>query len=192
MQWGTQVQTDAVEWLLSPDPDNPGVRYFALKDLLDRPAGDLEVQAAQREVMIEGPVPVILAAQDAEGWWAKPGPGYWPKYQSTVWQVIFLSQLGADGSHPQVRTACEYLLKHMQTSEGGLSATGVRSGLIHCLQGNMAAALLDLGLGSGFSCGESAGLVSQEYHRGGHRTLNRTESGGPVPPQREQRARFSV
>ena len=35
MYWGTQSQTAAVEWLLSPDPDNPGVRYFALKDLLE-------------------------------------------------------------------------------------------------------------------------------------------------------------
>jgi hypothetical protein len=148
MYWGTETQTDAVDWLLSPDPENPGIRFFALKDLLDRPAEDPEVRDAQEEVMTTGPVPVILAAQDPEGWWAKAGPGYWPKYQSTVWQIIFLAQLGADGNHPRIRTACEYLLEHNQLSEGGLSATGVRSGLIHCLQGNLGAALLDFGWGS--------------------------------------------
>ncbi len=176
MYWGTQSQTAAVEWLLSPDPDNPGVRYFALKDLLDRPAGDPEVKAARQEVMTHGPVPVILAAQDPEGWWAKSGPGYWPKYQSTVWQIIFLAQLGADGSHPQIHTACEHLLEHNQLPEGGLSATGVRSGLIHCLQGNLCAALLDLGLGEDPRVGKALDWLA------------RSITGEGIAPAKERKA----
>jgi hypothetical protein len=61
--------------------------------------------------------------------------------------VIFLAQLGADGGDPQIQKACEYVLEQTPTKNGGLSATGQLSGLIHCLQGNLLAALLDLGWG---------------------------------------------
>lgn len=95
--------------------------------------------------MTSGPVPVMLEAQNPEGYWVKPGAGYAPKYRGTVWQIIFLAQLGADGSDPRVRAGCEYVLEHSRAPGGGLSATARRSGLIHCLQGNLCAALIDLG-----------------------------------------------
>ena len=46
--------------------------------------------------MAVDPIRSIVAARTRPGWWAKPGPGYGPKYRGTVWQVIFLDQLGAD------------------------------------------------------------------------------------------------
>jgi hypothetical protein len=131
-------------WLLEPDLSNPGVRYFALKDLLDQPGVARDVLAAQRDVMATGPVPVILAAQAPEGYWVEPGPGYLPKYTSTVWQLIFLAQLGADGHDPRVRAGCEHILEHGRAPCGGFSANAGMSGVVHCLQGNLVAALLDL------------------------------------------------
>ena len=104
--------SDPLSWLLEPDVANPGVRYLALTDLLDRPHDDPEVQAAQTAVMQSGPVPTILAAQNPEGWWCKPGLGYGPKYQGTVWSVMFLAQLGADGRDRRVRAGCSYVLDH--------------------------------------------------------------------------------
>jgi hypothetical protein len=137
--------TDALTWLLGPDLVNPGVRYFALKDLLDQPADAPDVVAAQAAVMASGPVPAILAAQDRAGFWVEPGPGYYPKYTGTVWQITFLAQFGADGRDPRVRAGCDYLLDHSRSTYGGFSAGVSPSGMIHCLQGNLAAALLDLG-----------------------------------------------
>jgi hypothetical protein len=118
---------------------------MALRELLDRPASDPEVVQAQRAVMESGPVPVILEAQTDEGYWVEPGPGYLPKYRSTVWQLIFLAQLGADGDDPHVRSGCDYLLDHARAPYGGFSMNGGHSGRIHCLQGNLCAALVDLG-----------------------------------------------
>jgi hypothetical protein len=135
----------SLEWLLEIDLENPGVRYFALTELLERPVDDPEVLDARHAVMTSGPVPVILAKQADEGYWVEPGPGYLPKYRSTVWQIIFLAQLGADGTHPQVRTGCEYLLNHAPSRVGGLSMNGKHTGLVHCAQGNLCAALIDLG-----------------------------------------------
>ena len=107
-----QVHGDPLAWLLEPDADNPGVRYFALRDLLGRPPDAPEVVTARADVMATGPVPVMLAAQNPDGGWQRHGPGYSPKYTAVVWQVTFLAQLGADGSDPRVRRACEYVLEH--------------------------------------------------------------------------------
>lgn len=132
-------------WLLEEDAAHPGVRYFALIDLLDRPADDPEVTAARRAVMERGPVPTILAAQDPAGFWAEPGPGYLPKYRSTVWSFIYLAQLGADPADPRLRAGGEYLLAHTIAANGAFSTSGAPSGYIHCLAGNLGTALLDLG-----------------------------------------------
>lgn len=87
MQWLSSLNADPMPWLLEADPANPGVRYLALTQLLDRPADDPEVVAARQAVMASGPVPPILTAQAGEGYWVQPGSGYYPKYRGTVWQV---------------------------------------------------------------------------------------------------------
>ena len=89
--WRRRLNDDPLPWLLEPDPENPGVRYFVLRDLLDRPEGDPEVEAARSSIMATGPVPAILDAQYPEGYWVKPGGGYSPKYRSTVWQILLLA-----------------------------------------------------------------------------------------------------
>jgi hypothetical protein len=93
--------------------------------------------------MDSGPVPAILAQQHARGYWIKPG--YLPKYRGTMWSFIFLAQLGAPGHEPGIRRAAEHLFAYATAELGGLSADGRNSGLIHCLQGNLCAALLDFG-----------------------------------------------
>lgn len=134
-------------WLLEPDAANPGIRYFALIDLINRSRSDADVQAAQAALMQSGPVPAILANQQPDGSWEQPGPGYYPKYRGTVWSVTFLAQFGADGRDERVRAACAYVLDHSRAAApyGGFSAGANPPGLIHCLQGNLVAALIDLG-----------------------------------------------
>jgi hypothetical protein len=58
--------------------------------------------------------------------------------------VSYLAQLGADGEDSRVRAGSEYVLGHTAASTGAFSATGTPSGVIHCLNGNLCAALLDL------------------------------------------------
>lgn len=143
--WKKVLKADPLPWLLERDADQPGVRLFVLRDLLSLDSEDDEVREAQAAVMSTGPVPAILEAQVPEGYWVKPGHGYHPKYQGTVWQVIFLAQLGADGADSRVRAACAYLLDHSVAAHNGFSATKTPSGFIHCVAGNLGAALIDLG-----------------------------------------------
>lgn len=138
-------RADPLPWLLEPDEANPGVRYFALRDLMDRSTDDADVVAAQAQVMRTGPVPTILDAQYPAGYWVKPGPGYTPKYRATLWSVIFLAQLGADGRDERIRRAVEHVFAHAQAENGAFSCNGQPAASIHCLWGNMARALMDLG-----------------------------------------------
>jgi len=91
-------------------------------------------------------VTAILAARHPDSYWVKPGPGYSPSYRSSVWQVIFLADLGAGRADERIRQSCEYVLTHAQASSGGLSMTSVPSKVIHCLNGGLVYAFLTLGL----------------------------------------------
>jgi len=137
----------ALDWLL--EKRDPGVRAFALRDQLGAPADDPDVLAARRSALRASPVREILEAQHPEGWWVKPGPGYSPKYRSTVWSMIFLGQLGADGHDRRVRRGAAYILDHgrARAPYGGFSYNGTPAGMLHCLAGNLCASLLELGFG---------------------------------------------
>jgi hypothetical protein len=56
MSWLERFNSDSLSWLLEPDPANPSIRYFALRDLLERPEEDPEVRAARSALMTSGPV----------------------------------------------------------------------------------------------------------------------------------------
>lgn len=148
MSWQRKLRDDPIPWLL--EPENPPVRFFALRDLLNRPADNPELAEARAAIMHYRPIKASLEAQYPEGYWVKPGAGYSPKYRATVWQIIFLEQMAADGNDPRVRRACEYVIEHAQTPCGGF---GVGRGpqppppsrAIHCLNGNLIRALLGLG-----------------------------------------------
>jgi len=149
-QWDELLKADPTPWLLEPDADNPGVRYHALRRLLDFPEDHPQVRAARQAVMTTGPVPAILAAQQPEGYWVKPGSGYAPKYTGTVWQIIFLAELGADPADAGVRRGCQYLLEHGRAANGAFSCSQppVPSAAVPCLNGNLLWALHHLGCGA--------------------------------------------
>ncbi len=134
---------DPLSWLLEPDPANPGVRYVALRDLLGCPAGDPELLQAQRDVMSQGPVPLILSHQNPDGSWTPRDGGY----QTTGAQVEFLAELGADPVDERVHRAGEYVLAHTLAVNEAFSyvTPPVPSKTVHCHNGMQAAALVRLG-----------------------------------------------
>ncbi|MFC1956382.1 nitrogen fixation protein NifH [Chloroflexota bacterium] len=143
--WKDKLHKNPIPWLLEPDKTQPAIRYFALRDIQGRSSDDNEVKEALAANMLTGPLPVILAAQEEDGYWDKPGPGYGPKYRGTQWAIVFMAQLGADGNNPRVRAGCEYVLSHTIAGNGSLSANGTPSGFAHCMAGNLGEALIDLG-----------------------------------------------
>jgi hypothetical protein len=149
--WLTALRADPRPWLL--DGSGPAVRQLALRWLEDRPADDPDVAGARAAAMASPPIAPILAAQDPSGWWVKPGPGYAPKYTGTVWSLIVLEQLGADGADPRISAACDYVLAHTHVPGGGFGCSGTHradrppppSSVYHCLSGNLVRALVAFG-----------------------------------------------
>ena len=135
---------DPLPWLL--ESDSPGVCYLALRDLLELPPDDPELQAARRQAHTQGPIATVLDNMQPEGYWVKPGHGYGPKYKSTVWSILLLAQLGGSiHEDERIARACEYMLTNTLVSHGIFTATGAPSGAIDCLQGNLCWALTALG-----------------------------------------------
>ncbi|HUE99567.1 MAG TPA: hypothetical protein VMN99_09945 [Anaerolineales bacterium] len=146
MSWKNQLRKNAVPWLL--ESDDPGVRYLALRDLIDLSPDDKKLKAARKAAHKDGPIAEVLSQMNKEGYWVKPGPGYSPKYSSTVWSMILLAQLGAAVREDQrIEQACKYLLDHALADGGQFTmiASGAPSGTADCIQGNLLWSLMELG-----------------------------------------------
>lgn len=145
------MNDETLSWLL--EKENPSVRYFTLTTLLDRPQDDPEVVETKAAIMNEGLVPKILSRQNGDGSWGVPERLYSDKYTGTVWTLLTLAELGADGGDDRVRNACEFIFSRSQNPEsGGFSigssaktGSGLASGVIPCLTGNMVFSLIRLG-----------------------------------------------
>jgi hypothetical protein len=139
-----QLNGDPLTWL--QELESPGVRYLALRDLLDCGSDDAEVRAARKAAHQHDPIATILIEMHPSGYWAQPGPGYLPKYRSTVWSIIMLAQLGASIEEDErIERACAYVLDQALTAGGQFTTSGTPSGTADCLQGNLCWALVELG-----------------------------------------------
>ncbi len=137
-----ELKDNVLKWLL--DAIDPGPRYLALRDLAN--ASAVEINTARKLAHKQGHISLVLENMSAEGYWEAAGPGYNPKYKATVWSIILLSQLGACVNEDErVATACRYILDHDFTTGGQFSVNGMPSGTADCIQGNLCAALVDLG-----------------------------------------------
>lgn len=145
--WREFTSDQVVKWLLEEDLNNAPVRFLTMRDLLDESPGNKGLTEARKTMVNSGPIPVILEKQQPKGYWDRKDDIYYNKYTGTCWQVTMLAQMGADGNNDRVKLGCEYVLKHGIGEHGGFSMNGRRTGAIHCLQGNLAVALIDLGFG---------------------------------------------
>ena len=150
-EWKSLLKGDPTNWLL--DEDNPSVRYLTLTEILDRKISDPDVQEARAAIMVAGIVPEILSRQTKDGYWETQGKFYAAKYKGTVWQLLVLAELGADGNDERIKRACEFTMRQSQDPEsGGFSpwhntktGGGSHALVIPCLTGNMVWSLIKLG-----------------------------------------------
>jgi hypothetical protein len=172
----TLLQAEALPWLL--EPQDPGVRYLALRDLCRLPSNDPELLSARDEAHRRGPIATVLDGMDPQGFWVKPGAGYGPKYRSTVWALILLAELGASAAADErVAVGCRYLLDHALTPGGQFtySNMGIPSGTIDCLQGNLCWALTEL------DCDDSRLSAAYDW-------MARTVTGEGIAPVTDKQA----
>lgn len=143
MAWKDQLSEDVVAWLL--EPEDEGVGYLTMRDLMDIQADDPALTSVRQAAHAQGPISTILEQMQPEGYWPKAGPGYLPKYRSSVWSITLLAQLGAQVTvDERVQRACSYLVDQAMAKGGQFSVNDAPSGTIDCLQGNLCWALLEM------------------------------------------------
>jgi hypothetical protein len=145
------ISDDIINWLL--EDDNPSVKYYTLVDLLGKTFDDEEVTTAKEQIMKTGAVPKILSKQEPGGYWGIQNDFYVrSKYKGTVWNLIILAELGADGEDSSIKKTCEFIFKKSQDlASGGFSYANITAGggapgkVLPCLTGNMVWSLIRLG-----------------------------------------------
>ena len=81
VSWQEVLSKSPIEWLL--EKENPSVRYFTLRDLLNREETDSEVKEGKAAIATSKVIEKIFLKQKVEGYWEDPESPYLPKYKST-------------------------------------------------------------------------------------------------------------
>jgi hypothetical protein len=94
------VPISTIDWLVSRE--SPAARYVALRDLLVRPAKDVELrkarQALPRDLFVRD---TVAALRRALGGGSRP--------DGALWLTLFLAEVGADRLLPEMRRAAAFL-----------------------------------------------------------------------------------
>jgi hypothetical protein len=133
---------DVLEWLL--EEDQPAVRFLTLTQLLRKPPSDPDVVAAKEKIPAAGWASSILSDQASDGTWVARESLYQPKYLSTNWMLLILSDLGLTSTDPRIANSCEIWIDRFARPDRGFAMEGSKKGH-HCTTGNMARALVKLG-----------------------------------------------
>ena len=116
---------------------DPSVRYLALRDLCDRPDGDSQLKTAQAEIGRKGWAWEILSLQEPSGKWAtyreEPTNLYLPKYTSTNFLLLVLSELGMTRKDRRIARAASLLLDRWSNPKEGVWG---EAGAETCITGN--------------------------------------------------------
>jgi len=148
------------DWLL--EESNPAVRYFTLLHIQNKKETDTEVIEAKKQIMKNPPVSKILSHQNPDGSFLtdkmilkygeiRAKSGYLPKYKATIWQAIFLAQLGADQNDKRIKKLGKYILdtnyseKYKTIGIYEMNKKGIFFDVFPCYISNMVWALSKLG-----------------------------------------------
>jgi hypothetical protein len=110
-----------IDWLL--EEDQPSVRYCTLVNILGRKENDPEAREAYSKIPRKGWARQILDLQKPGGYWESKEPKptnlsgwldflYWPKYVSTNWRAIVLSDLGLTMEERRIRKIADLFFKY--------------------------------------------------------------------------------
>jgi hypothetical protein len=141
MAWKDLLRNDPIPWLL--EPENPSVRYWALVDVLDRPA---EAREARVAIAQQPLVQELFASQQPGGHWGDDET----KPMTAAGTLGVLGLLYMLGVEPDERTAagCDSFLRFCQNECGGFSMVKTRrSGIFPCTTGVHFPMLVYFGLG---------------------------------------------
>jgi hypothetical protein len=136
------MSRSTLDWLL--EEDEPSIRYLTLAKLLGMSVKDDKVKAAKAAIGQRGWAAVILGRQKPGGWWQHEENLYRPKYVSTNWMLLILSDLGLTREDPRIARAAEMWRDRFAKRDGGFGSDGSNRSHL-CITGNTARALIKFG-----------------------------------------------
>ena len=115
-----------------------------MRDLVDG-TGLHELEEARRDIATRGWVAGILSRQKSGGNWLDDEEDlYRPKYVSTNWMLLLLSDLGVTKEDSRIAKACTLWMDTYARPDGGFDTPGAKKSEL-CLVGNTARALIKFG-----------------------------------------------
>src|SRR2546426_4108325 len=157
-------------WLL--EEAQPSVRYHALVDLLDRKADDPDVKAALSTIRRVGWARDLLRTQKPTGYWEAHEPRTvrewvsflrFPRFGSSIWKGIILSDLGLTAADRRIRRLADLLFEYKLPLSSGVNFFTEEV----CLVGNTAPMLTRFGYCEGRRVRKAYELVDEEPRGGG-------------------------
>jgi len=157
------VPIETIDWLL--EPDNPAVSVLTRRTLLCEPdSADANALWARRNEY--PPVARILEAQREDGSWDVPTRDY-QKYGGSLWQIVFLGELWADGEDARVKRAAEYAFSR-QKEDGGWNANANTRDDMPCLTANVGRGLARMGWAGDDRVRAALASIVEAYERLGY------------------------
>ncbi len=114
-------RNSVIDWLL--EENQPAMRHHTLTELLDKPSSDPEVKEAHSQISKKGWAYNILQKQQADGYWLTSEGLYRPKYNTSNWQLLVLSDLGVTAADPRIRKTVDLSFAQRYKRDGGFGHT---------------------------------------------------------------------
>ena len=132
-----------MKWLT--EAEQPAIRYLAMRDLMD--AEGSELREAWKAIPARGWVEQILRKRLPEGYWIDGEDYFRPKYVSTYWILLALSDFGVTKELPWLAKSAEMWRDAFAMRDGGFDTPDYpdRPASEQCLTGNTARALTRFG-----------------------------------------------
>ncbi len=146
MSWKDQLRSDSLPWLL--ESENPGVRYLALRDLLELPAEDRELKSARKSAHKEGADCGSLIQDGERGILGQAGFRVTPKNIVQPFGLLFYWR---NSAHPSMKINASskpaniYWINCVKAVNSQAPPPARPSGTIDCLQGNLCWSLMQIG-----------------------------------------------
>jgi hypothetical protein len=115
---------NTINWLLEGEP---WVRYRTLVDLLGKSENVNDVTKAKEQISHHPLIKKIFNKQNKDGYWGVPKDilTWWPKKDTTFWQLPILADFGFTKEDKRITRACEYVFG-LQLKSGGFNSFNPR------------------------------------------------------------------
>jgi len=110
------IPQTTIDWLL--DSRSPSIRYFTHNNILNKAPDDPVVLSTQAQIADADYTQAIIHQQDADGYWYNRKHYYGPKYRSSHWAMLLLTELGVPPEMDALQKGADFMLRRMAEGKG--------------------------------------------------------------------------